>query len=577
METIFYWFTGTQGNSCELCEDGFFVNSTTRKCQRCTCNGNIDENAIGNCDTIDGRCLRCMYNTTGKSCEKCAHGYWGNALTSLKCHACDCFKAGTNVDDSQCALNDGQCKCKPHVIGRQCDQCEESYWNITSGKGCAECKCDPLGSYNLTCSPLSGQCFCKPGVIGLRCDKCAINHFDFTDMGCKRCNCDEFGSESLQCDDFGRCKCKSNIVGMKCDKCEENRYNFTRGCLKCEDCYTLVEREVHSLRGKAKDISLALNDRTSQQNQVARKTNDNLSGKLQNLKNLVNQMHKTFYDGPENINYTESVRSLSENLKSLNNEYKSKERDYENHMKQFEDLERLNSIIGNAELELSGVKLILDNAEVRIKEKAAAQPLTTEKSRIQTLAQVARDASEHNTKVADDYARQFGILMESLKTIISRISFVPERLKNANQVISSKSYQASLEFPDERILALNEDIAVAKEKLRIKSDTTKSLLDRLQSTTVYNSSDDVDVVSIESFAASINDKVDLIVIRRLANNFRIGCLYVFMFNKGASLKTQIDMLSKNINQFVTFDIANATLFSRNIMISVQLKQQVRYF
>jgi laminin gamma 1 len=447
-----------------------------------------------------------MYNTTGRNCEKCAFGFWGNALSSLKCHACDCFKAGTSVEDLQCSLSDGQCKCKPNVIGRQCSQCEEGYWNIASGVGCAECKCDPLGSHNLTCHAISGQCFCKPGVVGLKCDKCAPNFFEFSDAGCRRCDCDEFGSENMQCDDFGRCKCKPNIVGVKCNKCEENRFNFTRGCLKCDDCYTLVEREVQGLRSKTKDITVSFGDKINQQSQ-AKNTNENLSSKLQNIKNLVNQMHKNFY-GTETVNYTESVRKLADSLKSLNNEYKAKEREYDNYKKNFKDLEMLSSLIGNAELELSGVKLILDNAEVRIKEKASIQPQVDEKSRIQILAQVARESAEQNTRLADSYAVKFLSLIDTLRSIISGISFIPDRMNSVNQAINSKSFQANLQYPDERIMSLNDDIKLAKERLISKSENTKSLLKQLQKTTVFNKNDDVEVSNIETFANDIDNKVN---------------------------------------------------------------------
>ncbi len=160
---------GTQGNLCELCDDGYYnpaalSNSAGGTCTRCTCNGNIDENAINNCDTQASteRCLRCVYNTTGDQCEHCLPSYWGNALTSLKCHACECFPPGTMLEDNdddedemhslvrhikQCDLANGQCACKANVKNRQCDTCVDGYWNIHSGKGCEDCKCNPLGSY----------------------------------------------------------------------------------------------------------------------------------------------------------------------------------------------------------------------------------------------------------------------------------------------------------------------------------------------------------------------------------------------------------------------------------------------
>lgn len=36
--------------------------------------------------------------------------------------------------------------CKKNVIGRQCERCKDTYWNHSSGNGCIECNCDPVGS-----------------------------------------------------------------------------------------------------------------------------------------------------------------------------------------------------------------------------------------------------------------------------------------------------------------------------------------------------------------------------------------------------------------------------------------------
>lgn len=73
------------GVRCELCEDGFYGNplgwgAEVRPCVRCECNGNVDPNAVGVCDHMTGRCLKCVGHTTGDHCEKCRAGYYGNAL-----------------------------------------------------------------------------------------------------------------------------------------------------------------------------------------------------------------------------------------------------------------------------------------------------------------------------------------------------------------------------------------------------------------------------------------------------------------------------------------------------------------
>lgn len=73
------------GRRCESCEDGFFgdplgVSGAPQPCRRCRCNGNVDLNAVGNCDPHSGHCLRCLYNTTGVHCEHCLDGFYGSAL-----------------------------------------------------------------------------------------------------------------------------------------------------------------------------------------------------------------------------------------------------------------------------------------------------------------------------------------------------------------------------------------------------------------------------------------------------------------------------------------------------------------
>jgi len=223
---------GYTGDRCEYCDDGYFgdpeglVTGVRRPCELCSCSGNVDQNTIGNCNTTTGHCLRCTRNTYGVYCEKCLPGHWGDALQDIKCHgnsyyfklksfgftsfflACNCHPKGTqrHSDNSllQCNLQSGHCPCKSNVQGRQCDRCENGYWNLNSDRGeicfnfrrtkrsffylsgCETCKCDPIGAYNISCSVNTGQCFCKPGVTGQHCDRCLPNHYGFSPEGCSR-------------------------------------------------------------------------------------------------------------------------------------------------------------------------------------------------------------------------------------------------------------------------------------------------------------------------------------------------------------------------------------------------------
>lgn len=102
-----YWckcvFNGLTGIRCELCEDGFYGDplgwrGEVRPCIRCDCNENTDANAVGVCDHVTGRCLKCLGHTDGDRCEKCQSGYYGNALDrslrpSQKClRECVCMR-----------------------------------------------------------------------------------------------------------------------------------------------------------------------------------------------------------------------------------------------------------------------------------------------------------------------------------------------------------------------------------------------------------------------------------------------------------------------------------------------------
>lgn len=70
---------------CQMCEDGYYGDpfgrsGAARPCERCDCNGNVDLNALGVCDHISGRCLKCLGHTEGHHCERCRRGFYGDAL-----------------------------------------------------------------------------------------------------------------------------------------------------------------------------------------------------------------------------------------------------------------------------------------------------------------------------------------------------------------------------------------------------------------------------------------------------------------------------------------------------------------
>ncbi|KAH0622297.1 hypothetical protein JD844_024476 [Phrynosoma platyrhinos] len=144
------------------CAEGYFGQPLIPggSCQPCQCNDNLDFSIPGSCDSLSGACLICKPGTTGQYCEKCADGYFGDALDVKNCQPCHC-----NVNGSfsvNCNSKTGQCDCKPNVVGRQCDKCKPNYVWAPDKLFCIPCGCSPQGSMSLNCD-MSGRCICKSG------------------------------------------------------------------------------------------------------------------------------------------------------------------------------------------------------------------------------------------------------------------------------------------------------------------------------------------------------------------------------------------------------------------------------
>ncbi|XP_074149992.1 laminin subunit gamma-3 [Sminthopsis crassicaudata] len=249
---------GQRGRLCEICDDGFFGDPLGRSgplqpCQRCQCNGNVDPNAVGNCDPTTGHCLRCLYNTTGAHCEQCQEGFYGSALAPHphdKCTPCSCNPSGSAREQGACDPRTGQCSCLPHVTGRDCSHCSPGFYDLQPERGCRSCKCHPVGSQENQCHPVTGQCPCLPGVSGVACTHCQPDFFGFSAKGCRACNCSPLGSVTTQCHENSTCVCKPGFVGYKCDHCKENFFLTAEGsqCQECPICFSLVKKEATKLK-----------------------------------------------------------------------------------------------------------------------------------------------------------------------------------------------------------------------------------------------------------------------------------------------------------------------------------------
>ncbi|KFZ51224.1 Laminin subunit alpha-2, partial [Antrostomus carolinensis] len=78
---------GYVGPRCERCAEGYFGQPLIPggSCQPCQCNDNLDFSTPGSCDSLSGACLICKPGTTGQYCERCADGYFGDALDARNC------------------------------------------------------------------------------------------------------------------------------------------------------------------------------------------------------------------------------------------------------------------------------------------------------------------------------------------------------------------------------------------------------------------------------------------------------------------------------------------------------------
>lgn len=172
---------GYAGHLCERCAPGHYGNPMAigNSCKRCDCNSNSDPNLIFNeCHNVTGHCQHCWGNTAGANCERCAPGFYGDAISAKNCEECECNECGT----SSCDDRTGVCHCKPGVTGRLCDQCEEGYSGFSSCQGCRRCECGPA-SIRSTCHPLTHSCPCRPGAGGRYCERCLPGHWDYGPSG----------------------------------------------------------------------------------------------------------------------------------------------------------------------------------------------------------------------------------------------------------------------------------------------------------------------------------------------------------------------------------------------------------
>lgn len=62
---------------------------------------------------------------------------------------------------------------------------QENHYRPPDQDTCLPCDCFPYGSHSRACDMDTGQCACKPGVIGRQCNRCDNPFAEVTTLGCE--------------------------------------------------------------------------------------------------------------------------------------------------------------------------------------------------------------------------------------------------------------------------------------------------------------------------------------------------------------------------------------------------------
>ena len=84
---------------------------------------------------------------------------------------CNCDQRGIR-SSAGCNVEDGSCSCKDNVIGRDCNQCKPEHYGLSKDDsvGCQPCDCDIGGATDNNCDVITGQCKCRPNIKGRQCN-----------------------------------------------------------------------------------------------------------------------------------------------------------------------------------------------------------------------------------------------------------------------------------------------------------------------------------------------------------------------------------------------------------------------
>ncbi|KAM6984916.1 laminin subunit gamma-3 [Aplochiton taeniatus] len=240
---------GFTGQFCELCASGFTrevpEHGPLSHCVPCDCHQH------GHCHPETGVC-ECADFTTGRNCDRCQDGYYGNALfgTTKDCQPCPC------PDHSSCAqmanTREVVCtNCPAGQRGTRCEMCDDGFYGDPLGKTgtiqpCRRCDCNGNVDPNAVgvCDHKTGRCLkCLSHTEGVHCQNCQKGYYgnaldQTTNQKCKSCSCNSagtFGSLDVCHLQTGSCLCLSHVTGRDCGHCEVGFFNLQHG-IGCEMC-----------------------------------------------------------------------------------------------------------------------------------------------------------------------------------------------------------------------------------------------------------------------------------------------------------------------------------------------------
>ncbi|KAM7532855.1 hypothetical protein Aperf_G00000128727 [Anoplocephala perfoliata] len=446
---------GYTGPRCSECAPNYYGNPTEYggSCQPCDCSGNLPPE--GGCDQVTGACLVCLHNTEGEKCDRCISGFWGNA-SQQACQPCSCYHLGTvNGGSAVCDRKTGACKCLPNVLGPRCFECAPQHFNLTSGKGCESCNCDPTGSISLDCHPSTGQCTCRPDRGGRKCDQCQRTFYGDprNPDGCKRCDCDKSGSLSDACDPVsGQCSCREGIAGRRCDRCDRGTKGTSPYCEPCGECWTNWDNAITAIVDEMQRLQNQTSSQLPADLKPVYSILQGLVGQIEIIpaSNLTDDQLKKLGDVllliEEQVGKLESpdgaTGELPEAIEALNqlqkqqNQLNETVQDTQNFLKQISDeLERMIERSLNISLQdpYGAYDTLMKAQEEAHKIEALQRSLESRKASLTALLQSTSSAVTSRSEADEEFKRLIKLMSERVKDLQDEIRQLNRMICGDNQ------------------------------------------------------------------------------------------------------------------------------------------------